>query len=1039
MTSGSVPCGSLIQSDLNPQSSFNMVDHKVNSVNHEYEKAIATATALNEETQLQHSKPNLNININIDSDNEQSPYITNDNINNEKYVHPFQLYKVNTNSKSIQFFGPTSFLQISPTLYNSKAKAIISNKSLDEIANIPKDLISNSTDNNNNNSININNFINENLEIIKNLISFLFTCQYPNTLFIYREYFLRDFELGNGPYYTPGLLCALCSYCCLFFPNDLKIRNLGPKFYSLSENWIFESLRLLNDPSLTLIQSILFLSLREYMVGEVSKAWSFTGLSFRLVFEMGLHLDPDNWDNSKKSRIERELRRRVYWGNFIIDKFMSFCYGRPSFLNIFDSDVRITVRLPYPGELRSSVYDSLTTNEANMFKLLSRGENRMCLVNSWVYMAELSKILDKMLRKVFGNDTNNINYNNYNDNENENGNENSQKSDLNFHLICNSIGEIHIELEKWLFNLPYNLHWNQWININESSSTPPTSSDLNANDNNGTDYNNIEPIVLILHMTYHSILITLYRPILLTGLKNIVNNFKFTSNKNSSSISLSPIASQLLCNDGDDDDDDDDNNSDNIPQNKKNNGTSIEKNSLDYAFDTCWKSMKIIIDLLRIFNKNNTKFSPIATTDANTNNSPRFSFNIFPFHMVNVISTAINLLLTHLTMDLNRSYHYSIAKSKETNTIDKNLNQNFNKLKLYSNTIKYTTLICFKHLKTITKSIENMKLSCPIITIVERLLINELETIRETTKHLKKNIILNNNHNHKTNGNQNLNDNNMSNPFYILQNNISYYDANYTDFKNQYSHLFRNTNINNTNANNVSNSTQKHTEVKSAHISVHTNKKQSQETISDTNVELGNVKQTNIEVDSYNKTSQPIVEQSQERSTKRIKLTTDQSTTRKILQISLQAPELSQAYNISDHHESLSFQTPQILKFQPPSPYLLEDINTTKQQLHPFEYFDNQIHSPTIQQQSQQQSQEQTTTLTAANSIIQPMPNNREFDTQLHNNYSDALSDLNESNMNQFDYNCEAEPFPFITFENFMFDDDTSEWDSFYRQFHLNS
>jgi len=43
-------------------------------------------------------------------------------------------------------------------------------------------------------------------------------------------------------------------------------------------------------------------------------------MAFRLAHDMGLHLDPRNWDSSDESSIEREIRRRCYWGAFVADK-----------------------------------------------------------------------------------------------------------------------------------------------------------------------------------------------------------------------------------------------------------------------------------------------------------------------------------------------------------------------------------------------------------------------------------------------------------------------------------------------------------------------------------------------------------------------------------------------------------------------------------------------------------------------------------------------------------------------------------------------
>jgi hypothetical protein len=45
--------------------------------------------------------------------------------------------------------------------------------------------------------------------------------------------------------------------------------------------------------------------------GRTSKGWLLSGMAFRLAHEMGLHLDPNNWNESDASRVEREILRRT--------------------------------------------------------------------------------------------------------------------------------------------------------------------------------------------------------------------------------------------------------------------------------------------------------------------------------------------------------------------------------------------------------------------------------------------------------------------------------------------------------------------------------------------------------------------------------------------------------------------------------------------------------------------------------------------------------------------------------------------------------
>ena len=47
-----------------------------------------------------------------------------------------------------------------------------------------------------------------------------------------------------------------------------------------------------------------------------------SGLAFRLMQEMGLHIDPNHWKTTHDSEVGMEVLRRLYWGCFIADKYV---------------------------------------------------------------------------------------------------------------------------------------------------------------------------------------------------------------------------------------------------------------------------------------------------------------------------------------------------------------------------------------------------------------------------------------------------------------------------------------------------------------------------------------------------------------------------------------------------------------------------------------------------------------------------------------------------------------------------------------------
>ncbi|UKZ46669.1 hypothetical protein TrVGV298_000875 [Trichoderma virens] len=75
-----------------------------------------------------------------------------------------------------------------------------------------------------------------------------------------------------------------------------------------------------------LVQALLLMS--HYLHGslELNHCWTVIGLAIRTAQELGLYLDSTNFTNDI---VEQEIRKRVWWGCFVIDRLVSIKVGRP--------------------------------------------------------------------------------------------------------------------------------------------------------------------------------------------------------------------------------------------------------------------------------------------------------------------------------------------------------------------------------------------------------------------------------------------------------------------------------------------------------------------------------------------------------------------------------------------------------------------------------------------------------------------------------------------------------------------------------------
>lgn len=96
------------------------------------------------------------------------------------------------------------------------------------------------------------------------------------------------------------------------------------------------------DSSIPTLQALLILSGHESIIGRASQAWLFSGMAFRMMRDMGMHIHERRLGlASQFSQVELAMRRQIMWSCYTCDKAMSLLLGRaPS--------IHDTVPLPTP-------------------------------------------------------------------------------------------------------------------------------------------------------------------------------------------------------------------------------------------------------------------------------------------------------------------------------------------------------------------------------------------------------------------------------------------------------------------------------------------------------------------------------------------------------------------------------------------------------------------------------------------------------------------------------------------------------------------
>ncbi len=96
--------------------------------------------------------------------------------------------------------------------------------------------------------------------------------------------------------------------------------------------------------SLTLVQALILLSNYVQKRNKPNTGWNYLGLAVRMALSLGFHREFPEW---KISLLQREMRRRVWWGLFIFDSDASMTFGRAILLPDKDMvDVNHVLNVP---------------------------------------------------------------------------------------------------------------------------------------------------------------------------------------------------------------------------------------------------------------------------------------------------------------------------------------------------------------------------------------------------------------------------------------------------------------------------------------------------------------------------------------------------------------------------------------------------------------------------------------------------------------------------------------------------------------------
>ena len=159
-------------------------------------------------------------------------------------------------------------------------------------------------------------------QLIEDLLTLYFCWEYPTFASLSQEHFYQDFYNGRRRFCSSLLVNVLLAMGSSF-SNRPEARTDANDSETAGDHFFSEAKRLLalqTHPTLTTVQALGLMSLREASHGRYSIASFYAGESIRMAVECGLHTEKNVLKGYDAPSAEQEVRSATFWGCFSLDQ-----------------------------------------------------------------------------------------------------------------------------------------------------------------------------------------------------------------------------------------------------------------------------------------------------------------------------------------------------------------------------------------------------------------------------------------------------------------------------------------------------------------------------------------------------------------------------------------------------------------------------------------------------------------------------------------------------------------------------------------------
>jgi hypothetical protein len=163
-------------------------------------------------------------------------------------------------------------------------------------------------------------------DLVDHFLGLYFCWEYPTFASLSKEHFMADFRRGRTMFSSSLLVNAILALGARFSDIPVDGRKERHDARTAGQPFFDEAKRLLGDeerPSLTTIQALGLMSLRQASCGNDASSWNYARQSMRMAIDLDLHLDqpvPIASMDATISQAERKVRSATFWGCFNLEQ-----------------------------------------------------------------------------------------------------------------------------------------------------------------------------------------------------------------------------------------------------------------------------------------------------------------------------------------------------------------------------------------------------------------------------------------------------------------------------------------------------------------------------------------------------------------------------------------------------------------------------------------------------------------------------------------------------------------------------------------------